>query len=253
LSIGDRDRFIRGFREGRTQCLTSVSVLTTGFNVPQVDLIAMLRPTLSTGLYVQIAGRGFRLAPGKENCLVLDFAGNVRRHGPVDDVTIKEPGKGDGEAPVKECPECHSMVHASLKACPDCGYAFPPNEEEKHEAKASVVPILSRSAPAPLLVNDVQFRRHQKFGKPDSLVVEYRCGLTVHKEWVCLEHEGYPGQRAAEWWRRMRGSLPAPKTVIEALDRIGELARPVEISVRPSGTFFEIVHRRLPSLSEAAE
>src|SRR5690606_2363936 len=114
----------------------------------QVDLIAMLRPTLSTGLYVQIVGRGFRLAPGKENCLVLDFAGNVRRHGPVDCVMIREPGKGEGEAPVKECPECHSLVHASLRYCPDCGYFFPPAEEEKHEAKAdAIAPILSKAPP----------------------------------------------------------------------------------------------------------
>lgn len=57
-----------------------MGVLTTGFNAPGVDLIAMLRPTKSTGLYVQMAGRGTRLAPGNDNCLVLDFAGNVARH-----------------------------------------------------------------------------------------------------------------------------------------------------------------------------
>ena len=72
-----------------------MGVLTTGFNAPAVDLIAMLRPTKSAGLYVQMAGRGTRLAPGKQNCLVLDFAGNVSRHGPID---LVEPRKPAGAA-----------------------------------------------------------------------------------------------------------------------------------------------------------
>jgi DNA repair protein RadD len=70
-----------------------MGVLTTGFNAPAVDLIALLRPTKSAGLYVQMVGRGTRLAPGKENCLVLDFAGNVRRHGPIDLVRPDGPAR----------------------------------------------------------------------------------------------------------------------------------------------------------------
>ena len=89
-------------------------VLTTGFDAPTVDLIAMLRPTLSTGLYVQIVGRGTRLAIGKENCLVLDFAGNVRRHGPVNAVKVA----GDGKAGDKEGAVTVETVRA--KTCPHC-------------------------------------------------------------------------------------------------------------------------------------
>ncbi|MGH6885919.1 MAG: DEAD/DEAH box helicase [Geminicoccales bacterium] len=70
----ERDRIITAFKRGEVRALASMGVLTTGFNAPAVDLIAMLRPTKSTGLYVQMAGRGTRLAPGKDNCLVLDFA-----------------------------------------------------------------------------------------------------------------------------------------------------------------------------------
>ncbi len=101
-------------------------MLTTGFDAPATDLIAMLRPTKSAGLYVQIVGRGCRLAPGKDNCLILDFAGNIARHGPIDAITPKRPGKGEPEdAPVKTCPECKSIVHAAVRQCPDCGYVFP--------------------------------------------------------------------------------------------------------------------------------
>ena len=80
----ERDAIIAAFKRGEIRALASMGVLTTGFNAPAVDLIALLRPTKSAGLYVQMVGRGTRLAPGKENCLVLDFAGNVRRHGPID-------------------------------------------------------------------------------------------------------------------------------------------------------------------------
>jgi DNA repair protein RadD len=76
----ERDRIIAAFKRGEVRALASMGVLTTGFDAPAVDLIAMLRPTKSTGLYVQMAGRGTRLAPGKDNCLVLDFAGMRGSH-----------------------------------------------------------------------------------------------------------------------------------------------------------------------------
>ena len=61
------------FREGRTQVLTNVAVLTEGFDDPAVSCVAMARPTRSEGLYAQCVGRGTRLAPGKKDCLILDF------------------------------------------------------------------------------------------------------------------------------------------------------------------------------------
>ena len=87
--LTEREDSIAAFKAGTIRCLVNVNVLTTGFNAPQVDLLAMLRPTLSTGLFVQMVGRGTRKADGKVNCLILDFAGNCRRHGPVDQVDIK--------------------------------------------------------------------------------------------------------------------------------------------------------------------
>ena len=63
--------------------LVNVNVLTTGFDAPNIDCVALLRPTNSPGLYYQMVGRGFRLCEGKTDCLVLDFGGNVLRHGPV--------------------------------------------------------------------------------------------------------------------------------------------------------------------------
>lgn len=160
----ERDRIIEDFRAGRLTALVSVMVLSYGFNVPHVDLIAMLRPTCSAGLYVQQVGRGTRKADGKQNCLVLDFAGNVRRFGPVDDVRIKiKNNSKDGEAPTKVCPSCREIVMLGVSECPHCGFTFP-RREIKHEARADTVEILSsqRQRSDWLEVDDVQYVLHAK-------------------------------------------------------------------------------------------
>ncbi|EKO3989591.1 ATP-dependent helicase, partial [Vibrio fluvialis] len=77
IVIGDtpspeRDAIIQRFKQRDLKFLVNVSVLTTGFDAPHVDLIAILRPTESVSLYQQIVGRGLRLSPGKTECLVLD-------------------------------------------------------------------------------------------------------------------------------------------------------------------------------------
>ncbi len=150
-----RVQAVADFRAGKIKCLVNVNILTTGFNVPDIDTLVMLRPTKSPVLYVQAAGRGMRIAPGKENCLYLDFAGNIDYHGPVDDLELRtKTGDGSGDAPKKRCPECKTLVHASVRICTGtrevdyerivCGYEFPPPEpEEKINDKASMSRVLS--------------------------------------------------------------------------------------------------------------
>ena len=85
--------------------LCNVNVLTTGFDAPNIDCVVLLRPTMSPGLYYQMVGRGFRLYPGKQNCLVLDFGGNLLRHGPVDQVQPRSrDANGNGPAPSRNVP-----------------------------------------------------------------------------------------------------------------------------------------------------
>ena len=72
----ERDAIISRFKARELKFLVNVSVLTTGFDAPHVDVIALLRPTQSVALYQQIIGRGLRLSPGKTDCLVLDYAAN---------------------------------------------------------------------------------------------------------------------------------------------------------------------------------
>lgn len=228
------------FSNAPLKYLCNVNVLTTGFDAPHIDCVALVRPTLSPGLYYQMVGRGFRLHPGKRDCLVLDFGGNVLRHGPVDDIRVRErnPGEG-GEAPAKECPECRSIVAAGYATCPDCGYVFPPSEKSQHEAQASDAGILSGQVTlTKYAVGDVLYSVHRKKDAentaPRTLRVDYQVGLYARKsEWVCLEHEGYARQKAEGWWRA-RSSEPVPDTIEEAVElaNTGALAKPQSITVR---------------------
>lgn len=242
----ERDRIIADFKAGKIRALASMGVLTTGFNAPAVDLVAMLRPTKSAGLYVQMAGRGTRLAPGKQDCLVLDFAGNVKRHGPIDLVKPKRPGSGDGEAPVKVCPDCDSIVAAAALECPDCGFIFPARQV-KVAPTASTLAVLSSAKsrrPEWLQVSDISYQRHNKPGGRPSLKVTYQCGLSWHSEWICLEHTGYPRTKAEIWWRERAPGIPVPRSVDAALALTNRLRRPSHISVRPSGNYTEITRAR---------
>ena len=229
-------------------------MLTTGFDAPATDLIAMLRPTASTGLYIQMAGRGMRVAPGKDDCLVLDFAGNVMRHGPVDAIALPEEkkGKGDGEAaepPAKICPGCDAIVPIGTRECPDCGHVFPP-PEPKIEATATTEAIMVLTARDEWQeVRDVDYRRHRKPGAPDSLRVDYLVGTKVVSEWVCVEHTGYAREKAVAWWRQ-RGDGPPPDTVDEALARAAELRRPAEAVLVREGKYHRIKRVRFAQPAE---
>ncbi|KAF7774297.1 ATP-dependent helicase IRC3 [Pseudoalteromonas citrea] len=112
LIIGDtenikRDEIIKDFKEKKIKYLINVSVLTTGFDAPHVDLIAILRPTESVSLYQQIVGRGLRLSENKEDCIILDYAGN--------DFNLYHPEVGEKK------PNSDSEPVQVL--CPGCGFA----------------------------------------------------------------------------------------------------------------------------------
>lgn len=239
----ERAGIIRAYRAAELRALVTVNVGTTGFDVPHIDLLAFLRPTQSPGLYLQMAGRGMRTAPGKTECLVLDFAGNVARHGPVDDVRPpRAPGQLGGEAPHKKCPQCGAKMHPEAAYCADCGYVFP--EEAAHEATASTQPILRAEAEAMRYTDlELRYSRHTKIGAPDSLRVDYYAGMRiVAREWVCLEHPGYVRTKARLWWKRYAGHhAEPPLTIDEALDRVAELAVPKEILVDETQKYPEII------------
>lgn len=100
----ERDALIEAFKRQQIKYLVNVAVLTTGFDAPHVDLIAILRPTESVSLYQQIVGRGLRLSEGKTDCLILDYAGNP--HDLFTPEVGAPKGKSDNEPVQVFCPAC---------------------------------------------------------------------------------------------------------------------------------------------------
>jgi DNA repair protein RadD len=253
----ERDATIRAFRAGRLRALVNVAVLTTGFDAPDVDCIALLRATQSPVLYVQIAGRGMRTAPGKADCLWLDFTDTTATLGPVDAIRgkAKPPATGDQQriAPVKYCDECGNPSPTAVLACISCGHLFPEPQRVTHSTVTSTASVLSGSGPVWHSISSVGYRHHEgREGKPDTLRVDYFSGYRmVASEWVCLEHTGYARMKAEQWWRN-RGGLAVPATVEEALDSTGELREPARIAVQPDGKYTRIVGVEWPLPQEAA-
>ena len=239
----ERNEIFRRYKAGEIRCLTNVNILTKGSNIPQIDLIASLRPTKSAGLVVQSCGRGTRLAQHKDDCLLLDFAGWLTEFGPIDLIKPKRKGeKGEGVAPVKTCPECKTIVFAGVVECPECAFIFP-KEAPKIDTEASTAAVLSTQLKVEThAVTKVNYYRHKKEGKPDSLRVEYMCGL-MHsfRSWWCLGHTGKAREIAAFNWRIASNGMRAPNTIDEALARLGELKLPISISVKKIGKNHDIV------------
>lgn len=229
------------FKNGQLKCLVSVGTHTTGFNAPICDLIALVRATMSTSLYVQMIGRGVRLAQDKESCLVLDYGNNVMTHGLIDKVEPRiQRSSGEGDAPVKTCPECETLVFAGARECPECGHEFPPPElNHTHTAYTGAL-ISTQVKPETVQVDKVMYARHRKPGKADSLKVTYFSGLSIFQEWVCLEHEGHAKRQATKWIDQVGGKA---KTIEEALNEKHLYRQPTAITVKPDGKFTRIISK----------
>lgn len=234
-----RDESVEWFKEktDEVRCLVNNGCFTTGFDVPELDLIVMLRPTQSPSLWVQMLGRGMRVAPwvGKENCMVLDFARNTERLGPVNDPRIPRPKgmKGGGEVPIKICEACGSYNHSSVRFCTCCGARFP--EVVKIVETAATKELLRSDKPEVHVfeVDHVEYTPHvpPRQDKPPSLKATYSCGkYRRFTEFICLEHDGYAGQRAREFWKTSAHTEP-PVSVEEARQRLNELRQPTHIRV----------------------
>jgi len=257
----ERQRVLSDFRNGSLRWCVNVDVLTTGFDAPGIDAVAVLRATMSPGLFAQIVGRGLRISQGKTDCLILDFGGNLQRHGALDadDYGISKPRNSDGsEAPSKVCPKCKNEVHLSAVKCSECGHLFvrqmdqTPRHGDEIDTTSSIV-----GAPEPQWydVQEVSWHLHAKKntpGKPPTLCVSYyvsddtmpagNLGWIVVREWVCFEHEGFALQKAFAWWDA-RSVFPFPASVAEAVIALnqGSARKPSRLLVKREGQWDRIV------------
>ena len=246
-----RDEMIADFKAGKLQALTNANVLTTGFDYPDIDLVVMLRPTMSASLYVQMAGRGMRVKSHTDHCLVLDFAGVVATHGPITNVQPpKKGGDGNGEAPVKACENCDELVHISATVCPACGHPFPEREAKKLQLRDDDIMGLEGQE---LEVTSWAWREHtSKASGRTMLAVTYYGGLSdpAVTEYLAITHDGYAGQMAvqklitiAERARIVPGGLNV-QTMIEMAQNLNNATPPSMIEFRKDGKFFKVTRRR---------
>jgi DNA repair protein RadD len=260
---GGRDEAVRGHKSGAVTAVVNNNVLTTGYDNPLVDLIVVLRQTASAVLWVQMLGRGTRpvyapgfnldtlegrlgaiAAGGKRDCRVLDYAGNTRRLGPINDPVVpRRKGKGGGDAPVKACPRCDEWIHASLRDCPHCGFHF--EFETKLKGEASTVELVRGDDPIVevFAVDHVTATEHRKAGKPPSVRLTYYCGIrSMFSDFIMPEHEGYARRKSEGLWREMApAGLELPATTAEALSVIEHLTMPTHLRVWVNKQYPEIL------------
>jgi len=250
----DREKIVKHFKAGKLRAVLNVNVYTEGFNAPNTDCIVLLRPTLSPGLYSQMVGRGLRICTArKSDCLVLDFASCIDEHGPIDLV-------GGQPTVLATCYKCRESFSRAIRVCPACGTKLPKVEIDRvaaeemkkrlHGKKASQKAILS-GVPVTLKVDQIICSRHRKEGRPDSLRVQYRCGMEMFYEWVCLDHPGEGRIRGQEWWKkRMGDNLKQHVMVDEALEYLflnSDLeAWTKTITVVRTGKYWKIVDYNKP-------
>lgn len=280
LSTETQDKAEADFVSGKVQALVNNGQFTTGFDYPGIDCIIVLRHTKAAGLWVQILGRGtrpvwpardgsnFDLWPScypdkfdlellehrlaciehgpKPDCLVLDFAGNTKRLGAINNPRIPKPkGKGKGAAPFKECEKCWCVNHASARVCSECGEPFAMHVKFGDVAAGDALIIGDAPVVEVFPVSFITYRRHiPRDGRPPSMVVTYQCGLRSFSEWICLEHQGFAAKKSRDWWRlrdTMIEEYDVPETTDDALSRTTDLLSPTHIRVWTNKKFPEIM------------
>jgi DNA repair protein RadD len=242
LKGSENDKRIAAHKAGQFRALINVGKLTTGYDDPGIDLIAVFRKTTSPGLWVQILGRGTRplYMPGfdletvegrfeamyagpKQNTLVLDFAANTEELGPINDVRIpRKKGKETGDAPVRICTKealkvnatrekwemedgCGAYNHASVRSCCNCGREFLFQTHILASATDAEL-IKGNEAVVEYFNVDRVFYSSHETSKGRSLKVTYACGMRSFREYVSIEYTDpsahFARKRGRDWFRQ---------------------------------------------------
>lgn len=187
----DRKKVLNGLGNGSVQVVTSCDLISEGTDLPAIGCAILLRPTQSTGLFLQQVGRALRPCEGKDRAIILDHVGNVLMHGLPDeprdwslegDMKRKKKKKKEDQAPkVMQCPSCYAM-HEPAPMCPICGHVRPVKKRDLSEVDGELREITPGEA---LLLKK---QKAQEVGRADSmealLAIEkarnYRAGWAVH-------------------------------------------------------------------------
>lgn len=243
-TAAERDKIISAYKRYEIRCLVNNDILTTGFDHEGVDLLAIVRVTNSASLWVQMLGRGTRpvyaagfdlstvdgrlmsiFASGVYNCKVLDFAGNSKRLGTINNPVIPTPPEkrkksSAGDCPVKICPHCGTYNVASARFCENvqyCGKEFPLSEEL--EVTAGVRELIDEKEHVPdirtLAVTSVTFdeRVTQLASSTVSVVrAKYGCGKNGRFEETLTFNGDKSTARTKAWWLHFGDGTEIPSS-----------------------------------------
>ena len=231
----ERAIILDDFREGRYRALTNCLVATTGFDIPRVDCIDLLRPSLSKSLVVQQVGRGTRQSPGKIDTLILDHSGNLWRHRPLDGIPVIE----------------DTPARAAQRQEADRKRAGRQASDWKHAAQADGADPMAESEAITVPVDFCVYKTEpsRRFPGKNNLVVLYRVAppLKWVRRYVCLEYPGGAAWHATQWLAR-RGLPPmasADAAVLALKSR--RTNTPEAIVVRPGGKYPEVLLEHFPA------
>ena len=245
----EREQILADFKAGHLRALTNANVLTTGFDHPDIDLIAMLRPTMSAGLYVQMAGRGMRVKSHTDHCLVLDFAGVVAAHGPITAVQPPKKGQeGKGEAPVRVCANCGELCALAARMCSACGFVFPLPEGPKLKLRDDDIMGLEGTE---MRVRDWMWREHTSRASGNLMLsVSYYGDMSdpVITEYLPVLNAGYAGQKAMQQLyttaERASAVLAGAQSLADMAQAMNQSTPPSLIEYKRDGKFFRVLTRR---------
>ena len=239
----EREELVSKVRNGEVRVCVNVGVLTKGFDAPNIDAVVLLRATESAALFVQMVGRGLRPCDGKDKCIVLDYGGNVRRHGPINNIVPKK--KGERLASVvmaKACTSCNALIAINATVCVHCGAEQPIKERKpNHKNKAEEINILSDNGVwMPVLRQQIQVHKTVGTWKIPCLKIRYQLSnYRWVQEFVHPHHHSHRvKEKAREWFARRGKELMSPSVAVK---RVDELPAPTEIKISKVGMFWEVM------------
>lgn len=219
----DRERILNAFRSRKLRVLVNCMVGTEGFDIPCVDCVALLRPTLSKRLVVQMIGRGTRLYDGKRDTLILDMAGNLERHVPLDGFPFvsKSPARAEqDEQKEKEVRaqrerEAKHGVYASLTD-PRYAVQIPAHELDVYKVFVDLAPSKKQAGKTNLRIRYLCY---------DDAGVK-----TWVTEWLCPEYSGWAGHQASAWFARRGLTMPPNARVALAMAKEARVPESILVS-----------------------
>jgi len=265
MPIPQRDMILKEFEAGRIRVLCNIGVLTEGWDSPAVDCVLLCRPTKSTGLYVQMVGRGLRPHPDKKNVLILDLSSNCTYHGDPNNPSVKiaNTTNYNKQAPTKICPECQTIHFLGVKECNVCGYVFIKEPEVDNGSKhMRDVSWIRHEAPIVVTVEHIEAQDYISQNGNRMLKVSMRCRRSGALIPVFVNHffdfEGNGSDRgmifSRRLWENLAGTDP-PETVEEAKEREHELfyGIPARIEIRKKERWWNVEYWGIKAWNKAKE